>query len=352
MQNYNYMLPIWDGDTVYNEAILPLADPRLQSEVIPLLYRAEEIISVSDSTLTTRFTSGIDYILRDGGIVIPEGSRIKKMSWDEYNPKDKSPNAFTDIGFTCSEGGYLRFAEGAEYHTADYFVTYRHRGVWQGPTIAPNLYKLKKFRSKLSRGDGVCVAITGDSIATGCNSSGMAPINVPPYLPIWSTMVCEQLAAKYRCDVRELNRAKGGMVSQWGVDTAHESFDGTSPDLCIIAYGMNDASGEIPSETLCANYDKIAQIMLQINPSCEFLFVSTTLPNPLANQFYKKHEEQEPLLRELAERWGARADVVPMTSIHKYLLTKKRYYDMTGNNINHPNDFLARVYAQAICGVI
>ena len=27
---------------------------------------------------------------------------------------------------------------------------------------------------------------------------------------------------------------------------------------------------------------------------------------------------------------------------------EKRYRDMTGNNINHPNDFIARVYAQVI----
>ena len=33
-------------------------------------------------------------------------------------------------------------------------------------------------------------------------------------------------------------------------------------------------------------------------------------------------------------------------SIHKRLLEKKRFIDMTGNNVNHPNDFLIRVYAQ------
>jgi hypothetical protein len=37
-----------------------------------------------------------------------------------------------------------------------------------------------------------------------------------------------------------------------------------------------------------------------------------------------------------------------MTEIHQYLLTKKLFRDMTGNNINHPNDFLARAYAQTL----
>ena len=41
--------------------------------------------------------------------------------------------------------------------------------------------------------------------------------------------------------------------------------------------------------------------------------------------------------------------LVPMTEIHQYLLTKKRYDDMNGNGVNHPNDFLARIYGQAVC---
>jgi hypothetical protein len=37
-----------------------------------------------------------------------------------------------------------------------------------------------------------------------------------------------------------------------------------------------------------------------------------------------------------------------MTAVHGSLLSKKSYADMTGNNINHPNDYLARVYAQTL----
>ena len=37
-----------------------------------------------------------------------------------------------------------------------------------------------------------------------------------------------------------------------------------------------------------------------------------------------------------------------MTAMHLDLLKAKRFRDMTGNNVNHPNDFLARVYAQVV----
>jgi hypothetical protein len=44
--------------------------------------------------------------------------------------------------------------------------------------------------------------------------------------------------------------------------------------------------------------------------------------------------------------------IVDMTHMHMDLLKKKRFKDMTGNNVNHPNDFLARVYAQSILEVM
>ena len=41
-----------------------------------------------------------------------------------------------------------------------------------------------------------------------------------------------------------------------------------------------------------------------------------------------------------------------MTGMHHALLKRKLFRDMTGNNVNHPNDFLARVYAQTILAVL
>jgi hypothetical protein len=41
-----------------------------------------------------------------------------------------------------------------------------------------------------------------------------------------------------------------------------------------------------------------------------------------------------------------------MSSVHRHLLARKEYYHMTGNNINHPNDFLARVYGMVLMAVM
>ena len=43
--------------------------------------------------------------------------------------------------------------------------------------------------------------------------------------------------------------------------------------------------------------------------------------------------------------------VVPMTALHAETLERKKYWDMTANNINHPNDMLIRMYAQTFSEV-
>ena len=41
-----------------------------------------------------------------------------------------------------------------------------------------------------------------------------------------------------------------------------------------------------------------------------------------------------------------------MTELHRILLSRKAYHHMTGNNINHPSDFLARLYAQGLLALL
>jgi hypothetical protein len=53
-----------------------------------------------------------------------------------------------------------------------------------------------------------------------------------------------------------------------------------------------------------------------------------------------------PLLEIASEQEGV--VVADMTTMHQDLLKRKAFIDMTGNNVNHTNDYLSRVYAQVI----
>ena len=71
------------------------------------------------------------------------------------------------------------------------------------------------------------------------------------------------------------------------------------------------------------------------------------LPNVESNWLRNQPLFAETLYR-LEEKYPF-VGVADMTTMHGDLLaTGKRYRDMTGNNVKHPIDFLARVYAQVI----
>jgi hypothetical protein len=59
--------------------------------------------------------------------------------------------------------------------------------------------------------------------------------------------------------------------------------------------------------------------------------------------------EQEEALKTLVNELntsGITAALSPLQSVHKRLCEVKRFRDHSGNNMNHPNDYTQRVYAQ------
>ena len=83
------------------------------------------------------------------------------------------------------------------------------------------------------------------------------------------------------------------------------------------------------------------------NPNGEVVLVAPMLPN-VETDWLKNQPLFAEKLYEL-EREYSFVSVADMTQMHwDVLATGKRYRDMTGNNINHPNDFIARIYAQVI----
>lgn len=341
----DYTRPVWQGNIILHESFLPLAERR-----IPLLYSPDEIISVTNAQQNVTYKEGDDYVLRDGGLYIPENSKIEIMLWEEYNPTGSAPNRYDASGFTCSNGGFLKFAEGAEFHNAQYMVSYRHSDNWNGYFPVTDKEKLPKTRRLLAEGKPFTLGYLGDSITVGANSSKF--VGAEPFAPIWPEMIWERLLEISGCDIKYVNRAVGGTASAWGSENATEFFKNDIPDLFVIAFGMNDASGGVDKFVFRDNCRLIAAQILALNPGCEFIFVSTTLPNPLANQFVRDHDTHEALLAELTAEYGNAAALARITTMHKTLMEKKRFYDMTGNNINHPNDFLARVYAQTLLAAI
>lgn len=157
-------------------------------------------------------------------------------------------------------------------------------------------------------------------------------------------------------EVDFLNPSVGGKSTDWGVENARELVSVQRPDLAILAFGMNDGTGRLSAEAFKNNIGTIMESVRSYNSDADLILVAPMLPNPLAAipgqpdmSFLGEQENYREALEQLA---GVGTVVADMTTIHRELLKHKLYCDMTGNNVNHPNDFLVRWYAQVVSALL
>ncbi len=336
-----YMLPYWDSDIIYQEAVLVLENEDGSIPDIGLLYQAKQILSVRSADLRTEYREGKDYTLADGKLHIPEGSAIPTLTHSFYYPDQSTDHTFP-LNKNYGEG-YIFFSEGPWMHTLQIAVTYIHEDSYTGTVPAYKGDRLPKTKAKLENGGLLRLAVFGDSISTGANSS--ARVGAAPMAQTWFQMFADKLKQTYELeDLALCNPSVGGKTSEWGAQEAAASV-GYGPDLCIIGFGMNDGTKNVPTETYRQNIRTIMDAALAGNPDCEFILLATIMPNPEVKNFLGNQADYLPVLLRMEKEGVVVAD---MTTYHRDLLTRKRYCDMTGNNVNHPNDFLARAYAQLL----
>lgn len=335
-----YVSYYWEGNVTENESVFPLESREGTCPDIPLMYPADEILEVRSSDLATLYEEGKDYSLVNGRLRILKDGSIRTIPHKEFFLAEKPAEG---LAFPCRFGGYIFFAEGAEMHTRQIAVTYRHSAPWQGFVPAAQGAKLPKTLAKLEAGEKLKVLVYGDSISTGANSSGR--VGAEPYAEPWYDMLCGTLRERYNCEIELINTAVGGTAARWGLENVEERAVVHTPDLAIIGFGMNDGSGRISAEYYIERIQKIMEAIRAKNPETEFILISTMMPHAIVDRFLGNQEAYLPALLGLEETGCVVANV---TDTHKVLLARKRYYDMSGNNVNHPNDFLARLYAQVL----
>ena len=85
-------------------------------------------------------------------------------------------------------------------------------------------------------------------------------------------------------------------------------------------------------------------------PEAEFVLVAPMLPNA---EWDAPEMDNFPLIRQaLAGLCGKGAVLADVTAVWTGLLQRKAFLDLTGNGLNHPNDFGHRIYAQTILALL
>ena len=117
----------------------------------------------------------------------------------------------------------------------------------------------------------------------------------------------------------------------------------------ILAFGMNDSAGRSTKQYQANTKQMIQQVRKRL-PESEFILVASMLGNPdWTTLHHERFPEYRDALAGLCEPGIALAD---LTSIWQGLLVHKKFMDLTGNGVNHPNDFGHRIYAQVISALL
>jgi len=346
-----YMKPYFEGGTIIGESFMPVYKKGGRGEfIVPTMNTVAKVIEVRRADRTKVYTEGKDYILRDGKLVLPEGTGIHIMPWEEYCLPEGGQEFFE-----CVYGdGNLLFYNVNEFHTMQYEVTYESAdNLFDGKYVPKAAPELAKSRKMLENNEKLKLAFYGDSITYGMNASGLFE-GVPPYMPIYPKLLAETLEKRGK-KIHYLNPSIGGISSFQGVAMAERTLGKFAPDLTVLVFGQNDAcisrfSKEELIEKFLENNKTIIETVRKVNPEAEFIIVSPTLANPIAKRFNKLQADLEAPIRDFATKEGIA--FLNITELHRTLLSKKEYHHMTGNNINHPCDFLARLYAQGIMALL
>jgi lysophospholipase L1-like esterase len=350
---------LWSGTTVYEEPVCFSQAASSESTGGSLLFNPTRILRVTSPDGTQDYAPVKDYEWRGNQLIRTVDSSIPFLSRSLYCLPYKGE----------ADTGWLRFADQSKYcrvfpEITDYqvLVTYQHNNSWSGCIPGNQMSSLPLTLSKLIEEEPLRLVFYGDSITAGWEASGYDETvidmitlktmqiknQIAPNMPAWAELVTAALKTHYHHnELIKINRAAGGSTSAWGKKNAGELVNSKQPDFVILAFGMNNMQQE-PVEFKEDILDIIATIRLS-NPNCEFLLVSSMIPNPEIQGFMKnKLPDHEQCLFQIQSSHTGIA-VAPIHSIFLELLKRKKHYlELSGNCINHPNDFSIRIYAQTI----
>ncbi|MES2709679.1 MAG: SGNH/GDSL hydrolase family protein [Verrucomicrobiota bacterium] len=346
-------LPFWENRKVEGDPLFFVQqeaerdDQPAAPAKAALLFTPEAPPVLRSATGEVTYEPGKDFNWEPGSreIRLVEGTRIPFKRSAELYPAPGTPNSYKEArnGKT-----WMLFGEGRYFHDLQSTASYPTADTWTGavPAPAPEA-QLAGFRSKLIAGQTIKLVTLGDSISTGANASGA--VGAPPGQPGYPGLVAQGLEARFGVKVVSKNLSVGGMSTPWGLQQIPAVL-AEGPDLLIVAFGMNDASGQTPTADYAARTREIVGRVRGARPACEVIVVATMTANP--EWSYAKPELYPAYAEALKGLTGNGCALADVTAVWKAVLEKKSYLSLSGNGLNHPNDFGHRIYADVILGVI
>lgn len=332
----------WDDKVIYNETVCLVEE---NGEIFgKLLYTPTKIISVRDYTTQEEYSPD-NYEVKGNKIYRTENSKLPYFTAENMKGENLPEGFGIDTMPGKEPGSKVMFTEGSGIVMHQINVTYEHNDTWSGAKPVYKGEELPNTISKLKNKEHLTIGWYGDSIMTGCNSSGK--LGIAPYLDDFPTAASEQLKKIYGYEeIEYFNSSKGGMLSDWGETNVDALVNMYNPDLVFVGFGMNDGSFNVKPDVYVSRIETIINKIQLQNNNAEVVVVATILANPDSVQNLAQETYLEPL-KVLCDTYDGVA-LMDMTSYSKYILEHKRSVDVYANNINHPSDFMVRGYTSNI----
>ncbi len=343
--------PYWAGNVMYNETVM-LVDRGNGIAEGKLQYNPVKVLSVRDYTFKNEYKEDEDYIVSGNSIMRTANSEIPYLTAENlrgnnipapYRNVYPPENIITDYTMM----GKALFTEGTLIYGHQVAVSYVFNPAEVDLTIMPAYDEnvLPRLHSRLETGKPVKMDIIGDSVAEGCSSSSF--FSRPPYMPNFFDMATDRLAEIYDSPVEARNRALGGMTSDWGCAPEQiQRVAADEPDVVYIHFGINDlGSGYLP-ERYIENIKSLIMGVKERVPDCEFVVMECFTPNPDSYSQANMAMYWQQVSKLVAETEDVYA--LDLFTLSTEMLRYKQYIDVTGNGVNHVNDFTSRLYAMSI----
>ena len=339
-------LPAADPVILKDEPLLFIGDTKATATA-RLLHVPQAAPKLISGDRSINFEVGKDFIWEAGSreLKLTADSKIPFKTPTELYPPANSPNAYSAQRGT---GQWMFFGPGRVLHELQPVASYTANDDWQPPqTPAAPDAQLVGLRKALQAKQPINIVMLGDSISTGLDASAGA--DVAPRQPGYPELVAKGLETSFgsKCTLRNLS--KSGMDANWGLSKMPEVL-AAKPDLFLLAFGMNDASGKRTPAEFSRITQEIINALKAALPNCSIILISPMTANP---EWSKSSPELYPAYAEaLGKLTGPGIAMANVTTIWTALAERKKYMDLSGNGLNHPNDYGHRIYAGVVLETI
>jgi acyl-CoA thioesterase-1 len=340
--------PFWRSGQIAGDALLFIEPAPGEPATAMLLMPPNRPVTLTSATGDVVYAEHTDYTVDrfSGRVTRTPGSRIAVTTAADLSPA-ADPDGTGFMHVRGSPNSFLMVDQGDLFHRRQAAASYAFDAArWTGYRPAYAGARVPRTVERFERRESVTLCVLGDSISEGYSASGF--IGAPPRQPPYATLVAASLERIYGSPIALRNFAEAGSTSDDGLHTAAAAA-AEGPNLVIVAYGMNDA-GYADAGSYAANIRAIIETIANDAPRAEFVLVSPMLPHP--DWHYPQTARFAGYRQALDNLCRPGVILADMTRLWTDVLERKSPYDLTGNGINHPNDFGHRLYAQTILSLL